>query len=73
MLPIAATVGRITIRRLRSLWTMVGSGVLAHKSKKERLEPLFFDTSQARQIGRSVLKAPSFGRFFFWPAQLAGL
>jgi hypothetical protein len=49
MLPIAATVGRITIRRLRSLWTMVGSGVLAHKSKKERLEPLFFDTSQARQ------------------------
>jgi hypothetical protein len=30
---------------------MVGSGVLAHKSKKERLEPLFFmhDNFHARQ------------------------
>jgi hypothetical protein len=49
---------------------MVGSGVLAHKSKKERLEPFFFYARQfpCSTIGLSGLKAPSFasfGRFFF--------
>jgi hypothetical protein len=39
------------------------SGILAHKSKKERLKPLFF---YARHF-------TSFGRLFFWPPQLAGL
>jgi hypothetical protein len=51
LLPIAASVGRITTRRLGSIWATMVSGVLAHKSKKERLEPLFFmlDTFHARQ------------------------
>jgi hypothetical protein len=50
MLPIAASVGRITIRRPGSIWTMVGSGVLADKGKKEQLKPLFLmlDTFHAR-------------------------
>jgi hypothetical protein len=57
---------------------MVGSGILAYESRKERLEPLFFmlDTFQARQSGGRRLKAASFtppGRVFFWPRQFAGL
>jgi hypothetical protein len=48
------------------------------KAKKERLKPLFLmlDTFPCSTIGRSRLKAPSFtsfGQFFFWPPQLAGL
>jgi hypothetical protein len=48
MLPIAATVGHFTTRSPGSIWTMVGSGVLANKSKKEQLKLLFFmlDTFQ---------------------------
>src|SRR5437879_4253852 len=39
MLPIAPSVGRTTTRHPGSTWTTVVSGVLARKSKKERLEP----------------------------------
>src|ERR1700730_3291896 len=52
MLPIAPSVGRTTTRRPGNIWTTLVSGVLAHKSKKERLKPLFFlvlDTFHARQ------------------------
>jgi hypothetical protein len=42
MLPIAASVGRITTRRPGSIWATMVSGILADESKKERLKPLFF-------------------------------
>jgi hypothetical protein len=51
MPPIAASVGRTTTRRPGSIWATMVSGVLAHKSKKERLKPLFFmlNAFRARQ------------------------
>jgi hypothetical protein len=42
MLPIAPSVGRITIGCPGSIWAMMVSGVLAYKTKQERLKPLFF-------------------------------
>jgi hypothetical protein len=51
MLHIAPSVGRTTTERPESIWATMVSGVLARKSKKERLEPLFFmlDTFHVRQ------------------------
>src|ERR1700738_2989316 len=67
-----------TTRRPERISATMVSGILAHKSKKERLKPLFFYARQfpCSTIGRSGLTAPSFtsfGRLFFWPPQLAGL
>jgi hypothetical protein len=51
LLPIAPSVGRITTGRPGSIWATMVCGVLAYKTKKEWLKPLFFmpDTFHARQ------------------------
>ena len=69
MLPIAASVGRITTRRLGSIWATMVSGVLAHKSKKEQPKLLFF----ARHFPSSTIGRSRLRRVFFWPPQFAGL
>jgi hypothetical protein len=52
MLPIAASVGHITTRRLGSIWATMVSGVLAHKSKKEQLKLLFFCSTLSKLDNR---------------------